>query len=138
MAFFQVDILTPNRALAKNVSADSLELNTAMGQIGVLPHHENLLANLAPGTLVLQEGEKKNYFFLSVGVIRVTEGKVTILSSVAEAASEINLERSKKALEKSKDKLKDPLLTDGDSVKYKRKMERAEARIKAALLVGNS
>ncbi len=137
MAFFHVDILTPNRALGKKLEADSVELNTEMGQIGVLPRHENLLSNLASGTLVLQNGDKKKYFFLSTGTLRVSGEKITILSSVVEAAEEIDVARAKKALEKSKEMLKDPLLSDGDTIKYKRKMERAEARIKTAQYVGH-
>lgn len=136
MAFFHVDILTPNRALGLNLGADSVEINTEMGQIGVLARHENLLTNLAPGTLVLQNGEKKNYFFIANGVMRVTHDKINILSEIAEPAEDINIERAKKALEKSKEMLKDPLLTDGETIKYKRKVERAEARLKTAQLIG--
>lgn len=136
MAFFSVDILTPSRALGKAIAAESVELNTEMGQIGVLPRHENLLASIAPGALVLQDGDKKRCFFLAMGAIRVSGEKITILSSVAELAEEIDVERAKRALEKSKEMLKDPLLTDGQIIKYRRKVERAEARLKAAAIVG--
>lgn len=136
MAFFSVDILTPARALGKGISGEMVELNTEMGMIGILPNHENLLAAVAPGPLVIKDGEKLRVFFLAMGAIRVSGPKITILSSVAELAENIDIERAKRALEKSKEMLKDPLLTDGQTIKYRRKIERAEARIRAAQMVG--
>ena len=81
------------------------------------------------------EGEKR--FCVTHGICKVLENKVTILSTVSENIDDIDLDRAKKSFDNAKKKLSgNEILQEEDSVKYSRKIERAELRIKMALFRG--
>ncbi len=134
MSFFQVDILTPNRVLAKKIAADNVELNTQMGQIGILPRHENLLAGIAPGTLMIQEGDKKKYFFVASGVIKISGETLTVLASEGLAQEEIDVEKEKTALANEREKMKALSPTSDEFGDMTYAIEKREAKIKTAII----
>jgi F-type H+-transporting ATPase subunit epsilon len=75
------------------------------------------------------------HFSVTAGLCRVLQDTVTILSFTSERAEDIDLERAKSAKAKAQDRLsgKDNL-TDVDLIKFRRKLERAELRLRLANL----
>jgi F0F1-type ATP synthase epsilon subunit len=72
---------------------------------------------------------------VTAGLCRVLKDTVTILSFTSERAEEIDLERSRNAKIKATDRLSGKEnLTDVDLIKFRRKLERAELRIRLANL----
>lgn len=136
MSYFKVDILTPDSVLGRDIPADSLTVPTEAGEINVLESHTHLVSTLSTGILTVSSGGNKTYFCLTSGIVKVLKDRVTILSRAAEKAEDIDEKRAKKALEKSLDKLNaSGALSDGELQKYRRKVERAEFRLKAYGLI---
>lgn len=89
--------------------------------------------------MTIKAGSVDRHFATTAGLIKVLNNKVTIMSYVCEENTIVDLDRAKLALQKAKEVLRTGLfdgepLTDVDLVKYQRKLERAENRIKASYL----
>ena len=134
MSHFKIDILTPSSIIAKNLEASSIIVPTERGEINILPQHTHLMTKLETGVLKLESsGNKVDTFCVTNGICKILKEKVIILTSAGEGQDMIDLERAKKALEKSKSKLtSDTTLSDSEREKYVRKYLRAEVRIKIA------
>jgi F-type H+-transporting ATPase subunit epsilon len=132
MNYYTVDILTPSKIIAKNVPAESLLIPTTRGQINVLEDHTHLVTKLSPGILSVFGGADyaDRNFFVTVGVCKILENKITILANTSEESGEVDVERAKLALSRSEEKLKHSETLSLDEIeKYTRKVERAHLRI---------
>src|SRR3989344_3570176 len=100
---FLLDIITPQRkAFSETVNAVSVP--TPDGTIEVLPKHEPLFTQLAPGEVKIISGTKEYFLAIGGGFMEVRQkGEVTILVSRAVHADEINEAEIKKAFESAKD-----------------------------------
>jgi F-type H+-transporting ATPase subunit epsilon len=135
MSKFSVDILTPSRVLVKDLPADSLLIPTELGEINPYPEHIHIISNLDTGILTVFNDADKKYFSVTGGICKILDKKVTILSKVSESSGEINRDRAEKAKKKAEEMLSgDKLSSKDDILKYKRKLDRAEVRIKISLL----
>ena len=96
---------------------------TTEGEMGVLPGHAPVLAQLAePGTVRIQrEGEGALVVAVHGGFLSVTDKGVSILAEYAELADEIDVERARAALSRA----------EGDD-EAKEARARAESRLMAA------
>jgi F-type H+-transporting ATPase subunit epsilon len=75
------------------------------------------------------------HFSVTAGLCRVLKDTVTILSFTSERAEDIDIERAKSAKSKAMDRLSGKEnLTDVDLIKFRRKLERAELRLRLANL----
>ncbi len=72
------------------------------GELGILPHHAALVAQLAIGQLrVLDlEGQWLTYA-LAEGFVKVQFNKVIVLADAAEQASKIDVDRAQKSVERA-------------------------------------
>jgi len=133
--YFKVDILCPDRVVATGLEASELLIPTSAGEINILPEHTHLVTNLDTGILTLK-GSENHYFTIASGLCKILQDKVTILSTVSEAAHEIDADRAKKALENAdlilSGKGDKDSLTDEEREKYEYKKKKAEARLRMA------
>ena len=76
---------------------------TTVGEIGVLPGHEQTLAQLEEAGIVRIDGVDGNSFTMAVhgGFLHVTPEGVTILAESAELADEIDVGRARSALDRA-------------------------------------
>lgn len=134
MNHFTVDVLTPNRVVAKDVPAEALLIPTTRGQINVLPNHTHVVTQLSTGMLSIFGGgdDPDRHFTVSHGICKVLEDKIVILSNTSEEQHEINTERAERALKFAEEQLGGTSLNDDDLVKFQRKAERARLRIQLA------
>ncbi len=134
MNHFTVDVLTPNRVVARNVPAEALLIPTTRGQINVLPNHTHVVTQLSTGVLSIFGGsdDPDRHFTVSHGICKVLEDKVVILSNTSEEVHEINVERAERALKFAEEQLGSKALDDQELVKFQRKAERARLRIQLA------
>lgn len=132
--FFTVDILTPSKAVAKNLPAEALLIPTAAGQINVLANHTHIVSKLETGKISVFGGpdDPDRHFTVTAGICKVLENKVTILANTSEEDVEIDAERAKAALNNANEMLNHTALNDEDYVKYMRKRERAQLRLQMA------
>lgn len=133
--FYTVDILTPYKALAKNIPAHSLLIPTQKGQINILPEHTHIISKLDTGTLSVfgASNDPDRHFSITSGICKVLNNKITILSNVSEEIHEIDVERAERALKNAQETLKHTDgMSDDEVEKYRRKVERAKLRIQIA------
>ncbi|MDH4139613.1 MAG: ATP synthase F1 subunit epsilon [Coriobacteriia bacterium] len=95
------EIVTPERIVYTNevrmVVAPAID-----GEVGVLPLHAPLVSALRAGEVRVRYGDGDRdveWFAVSGGYIQVHEDKVIILADHALAASQIDVERAKQALD---------------------------------------
>lgn len=100
-----LDVVTPEKTLysgeVKEVVAD-----TADGQIGVLPHHINLVSKLLPGELVVKGEKKTEYFGIVGGFIQVANNVVTVLADYAVRSEDIEVQRALDAQKRAEEILR--------------------------------
>ncbi len=132
MNYFTVDVLTPEKIVAKGIPAESLLIPTVRGQINILPHHTHLINKLSTGVLTIFGGadDPDLDYSISHGICKVLEDRVIIMSHTAEECTVIDESRATRALEHAEAKLNggEPL-TDEELTKYRRKAERAKLRL---------
>ncbi len=133
MNYFTVDILTPEKIVAKGVPAESLIIPTVRGQINVLPNHTHIINELSTGVLTVfgSADDPDIDYSVSGGICKVLNDKVIVMTHIAEKNTDIDLERAERALQHAKDKLQssDEVLSDEEIEQYRNKAERAEIRI---------
>lgn len=140
MAHFSLDLLTPSGTVVQGLECDDITVMTSRGEINILPDHTHLLTELGTGTLVARlPGGEKRYFTLTAGLCKVLKNQVSIMSITSEKAEDIDQQRAEKAKKVAQEKLagKFDSLTDIELVKFQRKLERAEARLRTAYIKNN-
>src|ERR1700722_18507058 len=80
--------------------ASAVFARTVEGEIGILPRHAPLLAELAPGWIVRiqQEAEPELRVAVHGGFLSVRPDGVSVLAEMAEVADEIDVARAREAL----------------------------------------
>lgn len=133
---YTVDILTPNKIVAKDIPAENVFIPTLKGQIEVLKDHTHIVEKLDTGLVSVMgsHDDADRYFTVTTGICKVLAGKVLILANTSEESFELDLERAEHALKDAQNKLSNSTLSDDEIVKYQRKAERAKLRIHCAKL----
>lgn len=138
MNHYTVDILTPNKVVARDVPAESLLVQTSKGQINILGDHTHIVTKLVTGPLtVFGAGEDPDRFFTATtGICKVLAGKVVILADAAEESKDIDLERARAAVANAQEMLNEQDgLSDREIEQYRAKLERAQLRVQMAEFV---
>ncbi len=128
MAELSVSLVAMDRPLWEG-KARMVVATTPEGEIGILPGHEPVLALLTDGAVRIEpiEGPKVGAV-VHGGFFSVANNKVAILAETAELATEIDVERAQRAL--------DRILSDGTVDRREKAAElRARTRLKTAMAV---
>jgi F-type H+-transporting ATPase subunit epsilon len=135
MAGFKLNLFTPTGVVVKGLECNDITIPTVRGEINILPEHTHILTELGTGILTAKTPTGARHFSVTAGLCRVLADTVTILSFNSESAEKIDLERAKAAKSKAQDRLSGKeSLTDVDLIKFRRKLERAEMRLRLANL----
>lgn len=128
-----VDLITPERQVYSD-DVDFIAAPAADGEIGILPNHAPLLAQLGIGELRLKKGNNVSHIAVTGGFLEVQKGsQVSIFAETAELAEEIDLERARLAVERAKSQLKAESQTDKiDFAAAEAALSRAILRMKIA------
>ncbi|MBI2040360.1 ATP synthase F1 subunit epsilon [Candidatus Microgenomates bacterium] len=97
MAQLHLKIVTPEKLLIDE-QVDQVNIPTEEGQIGILPHHTNLMAKLQPGELVIKKSGKVDTLALGDGFLQMADNTLTIMTDLATYAQDID----EKAVEEAK------------------------------------
>jgi F-type H+-transporting ATPase subunit epsilon len=85
---------------------EAVVLPTATGEMGILPRHAPLVAQLSVGQLrALAAGGQWLSFAVADGFVKVQFNKVIVLADSAEEASQIDVARAEKAIERALQRL---------------------------------
>jgi len=93
-------IVTPTRLLIDE-EVDEVTAPGVMGEFGVLPNHIAFLTLLVPGEMSYKQGMTKHYLAVSDGYAEVLNNVMTVLTSAAEFAAEIDTDRARHAKERA-------------------------------------
>lgn len=130
MAVINCSIVSPEGELFSG-EVEMLIAEGGSGEVAINPRHAPLLATLKPGPLRLtMEGGAEEVFYASGGFIEVQPGSVTVLTDVAERATDIDeaeAERAKELAEKELEGQK----TDLDYSLATAQLAEAAARLKS-------
>ena len=91
-------VVTPERALL-DVPADFVALPLYDGELGILPGRAPVVGRLGFGELRIKRGAQTQRLFVDGGFVQVRDNTVTVLTSRAQRAEEIQPAAVRQALE---------------------------------------
>lgn len=101
---FKVEIITPDRIFYEG-DAEFLEFSTAAGDIGVYAKHIPMTTVLAPGAVIVHNGEEETVAAVHSGFAEILGDKVTLLAEIAEWPEEIDLMRAEAAKGRAEERI---------------------------------
>jgi F-type H+-transporting ATPase subunit epsilon len=128
---FQLEIVTPEKQVVKDVAAEEAQIPGLGGYLGILPGHAPLISELKVGEISYRAGGATHKLAVAWGFAEVLPDKVTILAETCERPQEIDVARAEKAKARAEERLK----SKSPEIDYNRaqdSLERAETRIKVA------
>lgn len=106
MPTFNLEIVTPQRLFYRG-EVEGLRAPGVMGSFGVLARHIPFLTALTVGEVIIREpGGDLKHVATSGGFVEVLKAGVTVLAETAEFAIEIDRERSERARDRAKERLR--------------------------------
>jgi F-type H+-transporting ATPase subunit epsilon len=136
MAAFKLNLFTPKGTVIRDLVCNEITVPTVRGEINILPDHTHILTELGTGVLTAKTTDgQTRHFSVTAGLCRVMQDAVTVLSFTSERPQDIDVERAKSAKAKAASRLAgETSLTDVDLIKFRRKLERADMRLRLANL----
>ena len=132
MGKLNLEVVTPEKVMVSQ-EVDIVVAPGTMGEFGVLEGHVPFLTGIEPGELRFSSGSQTERFLVTTGFSEVSDNKVSILVDAAEKATEIDLERARKAMERAKERLaQDRGREDVDFLRAGAALKRAIVRIRIA------
>ncbi len=131
MAELTINVVTPDRDVMHG-EVDQVTAPSVVGEVGILPGHLPLLAKLHEGPLGLHSDRGVQKYAVSGGFFEVLGNVVTVLADTAESASEIDVDRAKRALKDAEAQLKTLDYLDPEYAEQEARARRARTRLLVA------
>ncbi len=127
-AGFRVEVVSPERILYSGEASQVITRTLGGGEIAFLPGHVAFLGALVENhTRVYQADGKVIDVAVHGGFVEVSGSTVTILSDGAELASEIDIERARRAKDRAEEQMRGEHDAETEGA-----LRRAHARLSAA------
>lgn len=129
---FNLNVVTPERVLARGVEVDEVIVPGAQGEINLLPGHSPIMTTLGAGVLTYKvKGESKPVkAAISWGYCEVSPSGIDILAETAEFPDQIDFDRVEATLKETEKALDNVAELDPEMIeKYQRKVKRAQVRL---------
>lgn len=127
MALLRLKIVTPEQTIFDD-EVEEVLVNSSSGQLGILPHHTDLMAELEPGELVIKKGGKDIPMATGDGVIQMTNGNMVIMTDMALEPADIDEKLATEAHARAKLALSQ-LLSDEEYATTVANLEKSLAQI---------
>jgi F-type H+-transporting ATPase subunit epsilon len=121
-------VVTPERTVLDE-SAEFVAVPLFDGELGILPGRAPLIGRLGAGELRTTSGGVTRRYFVDGGFVQVRDNLVTILTSRAMPARELNVTRAEADLAAARAL---PATTDAQALEKERAIARARAQIRVA------
>ncbi|AIM16402.1 MULTISPECIES: F0F1 ATP synthase subunit epsilon [Neobacillus] len=105
MKTIKVNVVTPDGPVYES-DVEMVSTKAKSGELGILPGHIPLVAPLEIGSVRLKKGGNTEIIAVSGGFLEVRPDTVTVLAQAAEKASDIDVERAKRAKERAEKRLR--------------------------------
>src|SRR5258708_40070452 len=129
MATLQLKVITPEEQV-KDEQVEQVNVSTGDGEIGILPHHANLMAKVIPGELRIKKGGKIETFAVGEGFLQVTNNTLTILADLAQDVDQINEKEVEEAKKRAEQALKEKTLSNEEYAETLAVLEKSLAQLK--------
>ncbi len=126
-----LDIVTPERRVL-SVTCDEVRAPGAQGGFGVRLNHEPFMTALEPGRLTYVEGGRDHHYAIGGGFLQVADNRVVVLADTAESASDIDVERARRAFQEAQERLFKMTEQDEHYAAEAARVRRAAARLGVA------
>lgn len=123
-------LITPERTIYEG-NIDELIVPTVNGEIAILPHHINLVTQVADGEITIKADGKNHHIAVTQGFLEIQHDTVSLLADFAVRSDEINMKEVIAAQERAEEMLKTKRddITERD---FEAAMRRAMVQIKVA------
>jgi F-type H+-transporting ATPase subunit epsilon len=135
MSGYKLNLFTPKGVVVKELVCSDVTVPTIRGEINILENHTHILTELGTGILTAKVANGVRHLSITAGLCRVMGETITLLSFTSEKPEDIDQERARAAKAKATSRLSgEGTLSDVELIKFRRKLERAEMRLKLAML----
>ncbi|MBD7938714.1 F0F1 ATP synthase subunit epsilon [Cytobacillus sp. Sa5YUA1] len=125
MKTIKVSVVTPDGPVYES-DVEMVSTKAESGELGILAGHVPMVAPLQIGAVRLKKENQSDLVAVSGGFLEVRPDQVTILAQSAEQATDIDLDRAKRAKDRAEQHLNE---TKRENVDFKR----AELALKRAM-----
>jgi F-type H+-transporting ATPase subunit epsilon len=128
---FRLSVVTPERIIYEE-DVTSIIAPGGDGYLGIMSNHAPIITSLVPGKVTIKDesGTEIN-IAVSGGFMENSGNKCTVLADTAEFAQDIDLERAKESLERSRRRIRDAA-GEIDVPRARAAYERAKNRVTIA------
>ena len=129
MSSFNVSVVTQVKKILEQ-EAGYLRLRTSEGDIGILPNHAPLVAELSMGRMEIESPNKdrRDIYFLSGGFLEISDNQATIIADEIFPIEEINIENEEIVVENLKKEL-EKVSSEEEKKKLQKKLKISLAKI---------
>ena len=96
----ELEIVTPD-GMVYAEPVEMVTLQGSEGQMGILPHHTPLIAQLAPGGMIVQKNGHKDFLAIGDGIVLVSSDLVAVVTDMAVAAENMDEARAVEARQRA-------------------------------------
>ena len=104
----RLEIVTPE-GTAYSEDVDMVTLPSIAGQMGILPGHVPLIAQMVPGEMIVRREGRETFIATGEGLIEVTAHRVAILTDLAVQADQIDEAKAEEARQRAEARLREKL-----------------------------
>lgn len=128
MAQLHLKVVTPEKLLVDE-EVSQVNVSTEEGEIGILPHHANLMAKLQPGELIIKKNGKVESLAVGDGFLQITDNVLTIMTDLASYATDID-ERAVEDAKKRAEQALTQTLSDEEYAETLANLEKSLAQLR--------
>jgi F-type H+-transporting ATPase subunit epsilon len=104
----KLEIVTP-AGVVYSEDVDMVTLPSIAGQMGILPRHVPLIAQMVPGEMIVRKEGRETFIATGEGLIEVTPDRVAILTDLAIPADQIDEAKAEEARQRAEARLREKL-----------------------------
>ena len=123
-----LEIVTPEKTVLKE-EVDEVIAPTEDGQIGIFPHHINLVTKLTEGELIMKKNGVERVYAITGGFLQIQNNSVSVLADYAAHSEDIDVEQAIAAQKRAEE-----ILRKGREQVSERDFAIAEGELRKSLL----
>jgi F-type H+-transporting ATPase subunit epsilon len=104
----KLEIVTP-QATVYSEEVDMVTLPGVEGQMGILPHHVQLMTRLVPGEMIVRKNGQVRFLAVGEGLVEVTGDRVSIVTDMAVASENIDEAKVEEARQRAAARLREKI-----------------------------
>lgn len=128
MSNLHLKVVTPEKSIYEG-EAEMVSVKTLDGEIGILPHHINLMARVVPGEMRIKNGGKVDVLATGEGLLQMADNTLVIATDLALKPEEINEREVEDARKRAQEAL-EQTLSDEEYAIALAMLEKTSAQLK--------